>query len=82
MKILTLFPEIWSERIMSKEFGASRAIASKANKPFSEKGILSDTNPRKAGNKLSDEDENNVREFYKSDEISCSIPGKKDTKVL
>ena len=67
---------MWSERKMCREFGASRASASKAHTIFSEKGILSDPSPKIAGNKLSDADERIVKEFYKSDEISRTMPGK------
>ena len=43
-----------------------------------EKGILSDPNPKK-GRRLNVEVVKQVEEFYLSEEISRTMPGKKDT---
>ena len=59
-------------------FGVSKYMAKQAKKLVQEKGVLSSPNP-KAGKSLSKSTEEQVVSFYRSDDISRMMPGKKDT---
>ena len=65
-------------RKLGEIFGTGRHIAQVAKNIGEEKGILGDSNPKK-GNQLPLSTELQVKEFYKSEDISRVMPGKKDT---
>ena len=63
---------------MAREFDTTLHKASVAKKVVAEKGILAEPNPKK-GRRLDSDIVNKVKEFYLSEEISRTMPGKKDT---
>ena len=77
MQILTVVPQSWSRKQIQAEFGVSDYMARKSKQLVQDKGILSSPNP-KAGPSLPSETVKLVIEFYESDEISRTMPGRKD----
>ena len=78
LRILTVLPKSWSLKKTMQVFGVTKYMAKQAKKLVQEKGVLSSPNP-KAGKSLSRSTEEQVTSFYRSDEISRMMPGKKDT---
>lgn len=78
IKPLITVSKLFSARKLSEIFGTGRHIAQVAKNIGEEKGILGDPNPKK-GNQLPLSTELQVKEFYKSEDISRVMPGKKDT---
>ena len=62
---------------MMSKFGCSNRMATQAKHLAMEKGILSTPN-LKIGKALEDETSEVVRMFYHHDDISSTMPGKKD----
>ena len=77
VKILTVLPKSWSQRKIVEEFGTTRHKALVAKKLVEEKGVLSDPNPKK-GKTTEKETIELVKKFYRSEEVSRMMPGKKD----
>lgn len=77
VSILTVVPRSWSVRKIEKEFHCSFHIARKAKFLHETEGILSSPNP-KLGRIVPDDVKSLVRNFYKSDDCSRVMPGKKD----
>ena len=81
VKILTVLPKSWSQRKIAEEFGTTRHKALVAKKLVAEKGVLSDPNP-KQGKETEREVVDRVEQFYRSEEVSRMMPGKKDVVSL
>jgi hypothetical protein len=77
IQILTILPKSWSIRKMASEFNTTRHTASIAKKIVEEKGVLSNPNP-KGGKIITQETVNVIKAFYLSEDISRTMPGKKD----
>lgn len=78
IRILTVLPMSWSQRKIATEFNTTRHTAAVAKNLVAEKGILSDPNPKKSC-RIETAVVKKVEEFYLSEEISRTMPGKKDT---
>ena len=81
IRILTIFARNMSIRGMMSEFSCSQRMAVQAKNLEKENGMLSSPNP-KQGKILPDEVKSTVTEFYRSDEVSRIMPGKKDCVVV
>ena len=81
IKILTVLPKSWSQRKIAEEFGTTRHKASVAKKLVAEKGVLCDPNP-KQGKEIEKEVVDTVERFYRSEDVSRMMPGKKDVVSL
>ena len=81
IRILTIFARNMSIRGMMSEFSCSQRMAVQAKNLEKENGMLSSPNP-KQGKILPDEVKSAVTEFYRSDEVSQIMPGKKDCMVV
>jgi len=77
LQFLTILPNSWSLSKIETEFGVTRHMARKAKELVREYGVLSSPNP-KPRRTISKEALNKVEEFFNSDEVSRSMPGKKD----
>ena len=77
LQILTILPQSWTRKRIRAEFGVSDYMARKSKQLVQEKGILSSPDP-KAGSSLPSETVKLVTDFYESNEISRTMPGKKD----
>ena len=77
LQILTVLPQSWTRKWIQAEFGGSDYMAWRSKQLVREKGILLSSNP-KAGPSLPSETVKLVIDFYESDEISRTMPGKKD----
>ena len=77
IKILTVMPASWSIRKLTEEFGATYHQARCAKAIQTASGCLSETNP-KPGKVLNPETAALVKTFYRSDQVSRVMPGKKD----
>ena len=80
IQVLTALPKSWGIKKVIKEFlvvGATQHMIRRAKVLVQEKGILSNPN-RKAGETLLEETARLVKEFFKKDELSRMMPGKKD----
>ena len=77
IRIMTITSKIWSQRKNAKEFETTRHKAKLVQEIAVEQGILGNQNPHKS-TAISEEVKEDVRSFYKSDEISRTMPGKKD----
>ncbi|KYM94585.1 hypothetical protein ALC62_14783 [Cyphomyrmex costatus] len=77
LKILTICPLSWSIRKISREFGTTTYLASKAKELRSTKGVLADINVKR-GKTLSRETTKKVDDFFNDDSNSRFMPGKKD----
>ena len=77
LQILTVLPKSWSKKRIQAEFGVSDYMARKSKQLVQEKGILSTPDP-KVKHSLPDETVRLVTEFYESDQICRTMPGKKD----
>ena len=75
VQVLTVLPKSWSIRRIQEEFGVSKYLATIATESVQEKGILSipDTRTRPFPQEIVDR----VTSFYKSEDISRVMPGKK-----
>jgi hypothetical protein len=82
LKILTLFPKSWGIRRTEEEFQTSNWLARKARELVRHQGILSSPNPQPSKARLVKYLEDIVNTFYESDEISHTVPGKKDFKSV
>ena len=63
---------------MMLEFGCSQRMATQAKHLAIQKGILAAPNP-KAGKRLATETISSIETFYRHDDISRVMPGKKDS---
>ena len=81
IRSLTIFARNMSIRGMMSEFSCSQRMAVQAKNLEKENGMLSSPNP-KQGKILPDEVKSAVTEFYRSDEVSRIMPGKKDCVVV
>ena len=75
LQILTVLPRSWTRKQIQSEFGVSDYMARKCKQLVLEKGILSSPDP-KPGPSLPSETVEIVTNFYQSDEISRTMPGK------
>ena len=75
--VLTVLPRSWTQKRIREEFNASDYMVRTVKKLVSEKGILSNPN-QKGGKTLSTDTVDEVKAFYRSDDISRVMPGKKD----
>ena len=75
--VLTIFVQTWSRRKTMATFGCSQRMATQAMHLSLEKGILATPNP-KTGKKLPENVSEAVENFYRQDDISRVMPGKKD----
>ena len=79
-QVLTALPKSWGIKKVIKKFrvvGATQHMIRRAKALVQKKGILSNPN-QKAGKTLLEETARLVKEFYKKDELSRMMPGKKD----
>ena len=76
IRISTIFPGNWSHRKIMEKIVCSQRMATEAEHLVLEKGILSTPNP-KMGKVLPIEITEMVISFYKEDDISRPMPGKK-----
>ena len=81
MRVLTVLPQSWSIHKVAKMFGVSRYLVTKAKQLVAEKGILSSPNS-KGGMTLPVRTQEEVKNFYLSDDISRMMPGKDFVSVL
>ena len=77
LQILTILPRSWTRKQIQSEFGVSDYMARKCKQLVREKGVFSSPNP-KPGHSLPSETVEIVTDFYQSDEVSRTMPGKKD----
>ncbi|XP_064455414.1 uncharacterized protein LOC135366579 [Ornithodoros turicata] len=77
VSLLTLASKSWTKRRIMRFFGVTERMVRRAKKLREEAGILPDPSP-KLGRPLSDEIKTAIIDFYNSDDISYSLPGKKD----
>ena len=77
VKILTIFGTSWTIRTIMSEFRCSQRMASQAVQLAKESGILTSPNPKR-GRPLPVSTKALVKSFYRDDEISRPMPGKKD----
>ena len=77
VQILTVLPKSWSRKKIQEEFHVTDYMARKSKEIVQDKGVLSTPNP-KAGHSLSAETVKLVTDFYNSEDISRTLPGKKD----
>ena len=77
VQILTVLPRSWARKRIQSEFGVTDYMARKSKQLVKEKGVLSTPDP-KPGPSLPASTVKLVAEFYESDEISRTMPGKKD----
>jgi hypothetical protein len=82
LKILTVLPKILGICSIEKEFQTSNWLPRKAKELVRSEGILSSPNPQPSKARLAKCLEDIVNTFYESDEISCTMPGKKDGKRI
>ncbi|KAL5503683.1 hypothetical protein EMCRGX_G010672 [Ephydatia muelleri] len=75
--ILTIFGTSWTIRKIMSEFGCSQRMACKAVQLAKQSGILTSPNPKR-GRPLPADTKALVAAFYRDDEISRPLPGKKD----
>ena len=61
-----------------EKFGATDYMVRRVKEFIREKGILATPNPKMSARTLSDQTVELVKEWYRSDEISCVMPGMKD----
>ena len=80
LQILTVLPKSWSRSRIQEEFKVSQYMARQAKNLVKEKGIMALPNKRLPT--FSKETENIILQFYKSEEISRVMPGKKDYKSV
>ena len=78
VQVLTILPKSWSVKKVQQEFGVSEYLARQSKKLVEERGILSLPGPSR-GPSLPPETVIDVCSFYESDDISCVMPGKKDS---
>lgn len=76
MKILTILPRSWSIKKAAKVFDVSRYFIRQAKMLVAEKGIMSSPNP-KSSRTLPAHTEEEITDFYLSDDISRVMQGKK-----
>ena len=76
VQVLTVLPKSWSICKIEEEFGVSNYLARMAKDLVQEKGILSIPDPRTRP--FPQEIVDRVTSFYKSEDISRVMPGKKD----
>lgn len=76
--ILTTLPKSWTIRKIRDEFNISYHMARKAKKLRAENGVMSTPNLKLAHNTLKPEVIEEVKNFYRSDDISRACPGKRD----
>ena len=81
IRILTIFANNWSLGKIMEKFGCLQRIATQAKHLVLAKGILSTPNP-KMGKALPVEITEMVTSFYKEDDISRPMPGKKTVLQL
>ena len=77
LQVLTVLPKSWSPKQIQQEFGVTLYMARKSKELVKEKGILSLPGP-KPGHSLLTETVELIKSFYDSDDISRTMPGKKD----
>lgn len=80
--LLTLVPSNWSERKIANLFNCSRRIARNAKTLQSKKGFMSVPDAKINPNKLSEELETLIEDFYCNDENSRVCPGVRDYKIV
>ena len=76
VQVLTVLPQSWSIRKVVNEFNAPNYMVRKAKNLVKEKGVLSIPNPRSGS--FPKETATEVMAFYKCEDISRVMPGKKD----
>ena len=77
VQLLTLAPDSWSREYCSKYFDVSEYLVRKARDLKRDSGILATPLPKK-GKTILQEHIIDIENFYKSDENSRQMPGKKD----
>jgi hypothetical protein len=77
LQILTVLPQSWTHKKIQSVFQTSNYMARKSKQLVKEKGILSTPNP-KHGHSLPPKTLDLIKSFYESDNISRTMPGKKD----
>ncbi|XP_066934504.1 uncharacterized protein [Clytia hemisphaerica] len=77
VQLLTLAPDSWSREYCSKYFDVSEYLVRKARDLKRDSGILATPLPKK-GKTIPQEHIIDIENFYKSDENSRQMPGKKD----
>ena len=80
LQILTVLPKSWSRSKIQEEFKVTQYMARQAKNLVKEKGVMALPNKRLPT--FSKETENIILHFYKSEEISRIMPGKKDYKPV
>lgn len=80
IQILTILPQSWSIKRIEKEFHVTNYMAKQAKKLVLQEGVLSMPNKRES--RFPKNIEEKVTKFYKSEEVSRIMPGKKDYKTV
>ena len=73
-----LLPNSWTSQKIMEEFGATDYMVWQAKALAKEKGILATPNPKLSGRTLTQRGVEQVKDWYRSDEVSCVMPGMKD----
>ena len=77
MQILTVLPKSWSIKRIQEEFNTTNFMARQAKELVKEKGVLAMPD-LKRGHALTEQTVHLVQSFYRSDEVSRVMPGRKD----
>lgn len=80
LQILTVLPKSWSRNKIQEEFNVTQYMARQAKNLVKEKGIMSLPNKRLPT--FPPETVNIIQKFYKCEEVSRIMPGKKDYKSV
>ena len=80
-RILTIAPESWSLKKITKEFGATMRQVKKSKLLKLQGGVLAET-AKKSGNSLSQSTVDKIIEFYNDDANGRIMPGMKDVKSI
>lgn len=78
IKLLSVLPNSWSARKISKQFGSSFYLALLTKTLVKENGIMCGPRKRLGTNIIDHTTVNLVKEFYSNDNISRVCPGKRD----
>ncbi|KAK0169394.1 hypothetical protein PV328_012113 [Microctonus aethiopoides] len=81
LKILSVLPSSWSTEKIVNIFGASTYMAKKVKQKVNQDGILFIPDQNK-GHPLLKTTEEQIQEFFRSQDVSRELPGKKDYKSV
>ena len=80
LQILTILPHSWSTSKLKRTFGITNYMATQAKKLISEGGVLA--MPSKTSRSLPQQTVDQITQFYKKENVSRIMPGRKDYKTV